>query len=606
MGWHGHRMLVSLAAALSLTLAPPGPLAAATTDRGQHLARDYIVVLRPGGANTVAVRRAALERARGFSSRRDLALVNGFAARLTPAQLLGLRADRRVAFIDEDRPFHGAASEPLASGEVVSNGVKRIEAVAGGRVRGPSGINVAVLDTGIDLLTPDLNAVDGKNCIGPGPAFDDVGHGTASAGTIAARNNGKGGVGVAPGTRVVSVKVLDNKLAGTTSTLICGIEWVTSTLTDDDPTNDIRVASMSIYGRAAPVTDCAVTQDALHRAICASTAAGVTYVVSAGNTAGPFDHPARPAIVPAAYPEVLTATGMADSDGKPGGTGGPPKCRESEADEHAAIFSSFAVTELGASHTIASPAVCIRAILPGGRYKVGSGTSQTAPHIAGAVALCMNDGGVPGPCAGLAPAEVIQRMRADAAAWAQSNPGYGFVGDPSQPIAGRYYGYLVRVGTGPPPEPDPTASGSSRVPVGVTVKQGVRLSGGFGRLAANDGTYLEVRSTATPAPAAAWIARIGDVPRDALSLSLTVSGHGTRACTQVISVRRFTTLSWVELDRRVVDAADAVVELEIPGAPAAFIKGGGATGEVRVRVSCSGSGARFRLRTDLLELGFGP
>ena len=49
----------------------------------------------------------------------------------------------------------------------------------------------------------------GPNCVGAGPPDDDNGHGTHVAGSIAARNDGAGVVGVAPNTRVYAVKVMD-------------------------------------------------------------------------------------------------------------------------------------------------------------------------------------------------------------------------------------------------------------------------------------------------------------------------------------------------------------------------------------------------------------
>ncbi len=90
---------------------------------------------------------------------------------------------------------------------------------------------------------------------------------------------------------------------------------------------------------------------------------------------------------------------------------------------------------------------------------------MAAPHIAGAVALCLGEAGAAGPCADLSPASIIARIRDIAAG---QSPGYGFVGDPLRPAAGRYFGYLAWAGLAPAevPEPvpvptDPPAGGSA-------------------------------------------------------------------------------------------------------------------------------------------------
>jgi hypothetical protein len=66
---------------------------------------------------------------------------------------------------------------------------------------------------------------------------------------------------------------------------------------------------------------------------------------------------------------------------------------------------------------------------------------MAAPHAAGVAHLCIVSGQCPGT-----PAQTIQKLRADAAAYTQANPGWGFRGDPLRPITGRYYGYLIRAG----------------------------------------------------------------------------------------------------------------------------------------------------------------
>src|SRR5439155_24112460 len=127
-------------------------------------------------------------------------------------------------------------------------------------------VNVAVIDSGIDLnYSSELNAVNGKNCIKPGNAQDDNGHGTHVAGTIAAKNTGKGIVGVAPGTKLYAVKVVNALGSGTTAQIICGIDWVTQ----NAATLNIKVANMSLGGDGSNDDNCGNSNaDALHVAIC--------------------------------------------------------------------------------------------------------------------------------------------------------------------------------------------------------------------------------------------------------------------------------------------------------------------------------------------------
>jgi hypothetical protein len=63
---------------------------------------------------------------------------------------------------------------------------------------------------------------------------------------------------------------------------------------------------------------------------------------------------------------------------------------------------------------------------------------MAAPHAAGVAALCLGSGGLPGPCAGMAPAQVIAKVRADAELSALA--GWGYTGDPLRPLTGKIYG----------------------------------------------------------------------------------------------------------------------------------------------------------------------
>jgi hypothetical protein len=175
---------------------------------------------------------------------------------------------------------------------------------------------------------------------------------------------------------------------------------------------------------------------------------------------------------PAAYPEVLTVTAMGDSDGRSGGTGGAPGCDPYQPDDRYASFSNFAATAAGRAHTIAGPGVCVTSTLPGGGYGTMSGTSMAAPHLAGAAALCIGEGGSAGPCAGLAPAQIVSKLRADAERYTGAVSGFGFSGDPLRPAGGAYFGYLHWAGidgAAPAVASFTPASGATAVPTSTTV-----------------------------------------------------------------------------------------------------------------------------------------
>jgi subtilisin len=393
----------------------------------------YVVVYKHT-VTSVDATTDSLQRGLGFrSSFRYGDALKGFAASLDPQQLTAIRSDPQVDFVEPDIPFMAAGMTALTGGETEPVGIRRIGAATTTLVHSPSGANVAVLDTGIDLANSDLDAVSGINCVKSGTAAkDDNGHGTNVAGIIAAKDQGAGVVGVAPGTKLYAVKVLAKSGMGTLSEILCGINWVTA----NAAALNIQVANMSLTGSGQNDNNCGNTnRDAEHQAICASTAAGVTYVAAAGDGSTNFA-----GSIPAAYPEVLTVTAMTDTDGISGGLG-PAACIRKQADDAYASYSNYAVSITDQAHTIAAPGTCVVSDGLGGGTSTYWGTSQAAPHVAGTVALCLNDGGTAGPCAGLSSAEVGARVRADAAADATTSN--GFAGDPLRPVAGKYFGYLV-------------------------------------------------------------------------------------------------------------------------------------------------------------------
>lgn len=338
----------------------------------ERIPGQYIVVLKDStpNPNEVANEMAKIH-GLGLQQVYEHAL-KGFAATVPDARLEAVKRDARVDFVSDDRKVTTLAKAPPVSvtAQQIPNGIDRINAE--NKTNKGAGVNVAVIDTGIDLKHPDLktNIVGGKNCSTGKSYADGNGHGTHVAGTIAALDNGTGVVGAAPQAKLWSVRVLNNSGSGSWSSVICGIDFVTSKAAT------IKIANMSLGGGGSSDDNCGKSNnDALHKAICRSRDAGVTYIVSAGNS-----NANASMFVPAAYDDaVITVSALADSDGQPNGTG---PATSYGADDTFASFSNYgSVVDLGA------PGVSVYSTWKGGGYTTISGTSMATPHVTGAAVL---------------------------------------------------------------------------------------------------------------------------------------------------------------------------------------------------------------------------
>ena len=363
----GIGLVVFMPAAVAAT-----PVArAATPDEGDQR---YVVVLRADAdADTVAADHGNKHGAKVRHVYR--AALKGYAASLKPSEAARLEADPRVVSVEVDQVVHVTAQSTPTGVDRVADHAINSQAVPNLTIDGVDDkrvdADIAVIDTGVDALHPDLNVVGGVNCVsflGTGngcPAVtptDPNGHGTHVAGSAAAKDNGIGVVGVAPGARVWSVRVLDSGGSGYISDVLSGVDWVTANA------GTIEVANMSL--------GCECTSAAMNTAIANSVAAGVTYTVAAGNSAKDAS-----TFSPANHPDVVTVSALADFDGRSGGLGAAT-CRIDQ-DDTLADFSNF-----GTLVEIAAPGVCINSTVPGGGYESNwSGTSMASPHVAGAAAV---------------------------------------------------------------------------------------------------------------------------------------------------------------------------------------------------------------------------
>ena len=420
-------------------IATSGPAAAEQED-------SYTVVLKDNVTNVDSTA-AAQGKKYGFtlSSTYEHAL-KGYSGTMTAAEEAQLGADPAVDFIAPEREFTLAEDQaadnqpPAVTGFLPTwwqrvGGTPREAAMDGQEIA----VNTAVIDSGIDATHPDLNVVGGVDC-SSGTAVEAIpvdrnGHGTMVAGVLAAKNNTFGVIGTAYGAPLWSVRVMTD--AGTISeaALLCAADWVVSTRTDANPQNDIQVANISIGGPGQDRGNCGNGVDALHKMICQGSAEGVAWTVAAGNAAADLAN-----TIPATYDEVLTATAMADYDGRPGGKATPICSGGSvpSADDEFANFSNFATQPADIAHTVAGPGVCITSTYPGGLYNTAHGTSFSSPAVAGSVARCIYSGVCQGDGS-----SVMKEFLAAVEAYNNDHSRFGFIGDPLRPASGKYYGYLT-------------------------------------------------------------------------------------------------------------------------------------------------------------------
>ncbi|MFD5388861.1 S8 family serine peptidase [Streptomyces sp. NPDC127074] len=376
---------------LSLVAAGVGvaPGMGATQQQPAQKRGDYIVVLKDGKA-AAADPVSVVDGMNGVTlgSVYDSA-VHGFSAKLTSQAVYALRTDPAVAYVERDGVGHKAGARlaheaaPKA-GQQLPNGVKRVGTTQNKALKVGDGadqrvdVDVAVLDTGIDKDHPDLNVVRSVNCSGvekcvENSGEDGDGHGSNVAGVIGELDNKTGYTGVAPGARLWSVKTLNDEGSGSSSELVAGLDWVTA------HAGEIEVVNIS-----AGYDD---SSNAIKDAVGRAVDKGIVVVVSAGNERKDVKNAKYH--TPADVPDAITVSAISDGDGKPGGQGEFGWCNKKNRNKDDSLWIDYVNgggSDFGRGVDIAAPGDCIQSTFKNGEYSNYSGTSQAAPHVAGAAA----------------------------------------------------------------------------------------------------------------------------------------------------------------------------------------------------------------------------
>lgn len=244
---------------------------------------------------------------------------------------------------------------------------------------------IAILDTGVDWQHPDLvnkiwanpdETLNNADSDGNGYAddirgwdfinndnnpMDDNSHGTHVAGIAGAEaNNGIGITGVSWGARIIPVKILQSSGSGNAATIVQGINYAA--------TNGATVINMSF----GSYVNSLAMEDALANAY--STAVLVAAAGNDGACIGPPVPPCAP-MFPAALSFVLGIEASETSGSRTGW---------SNYDQDGPVYSNW--PELW-NYELLAPGLQLISAIPGGNYRVYSGTSMSAPIVAGSAAI---------------------------------------------------------------------------------------------------------------------------------------------------------------------------------------------------------------------------
>ena len=437
--------LVAIVAALAAAtiLVAPGPVHAGTTKtyvvlyKGTSVPADAAnTIAAAGGSLTVAYRQIGVAIASSDSPTfRSALLADSRIQGASATEGFGIRLEDDDVAADPVLPSTPAPGADSLSG--LQWDMDQIHAPEARAINGGSpDVLVGDIDTGLDYTHPDLAAnvddANSANCVsgvavqGKVAANDDNGHGTHTAGTIAAELNGIGIVGIAPNVSIAGIKAGNAAGFFFPEAVICAFMWAGSH--GFDVTNNSYFADPWLFNCKNDPDQRAIWQ-AERRAIKFAMGNGVAVVASAGNQSDDLAHPTQDvtspddttpvtraitnacSVVPAEVPGVITVAADGNLELKSfyssygigvvdlTAPGGDSILQLTPAAVNGRVLSTWPASLLNVTCAAARRVVDAS----GATYCYQQGTSMAGPHVVGVAALVISQFGhmMPGAVASI-------------------------------------------------------------------------------------------------------------------------------------------------------------------------------------------------------------